>query len=142
MTYRIQRVDGRDEEHQATLHWLDKTTFGITAPPIEPEFGCWWLVHHAGEPVGYAGLKWSHTEVDGIYLCRSGVLEEHRGHGLQVRLLRARETWARRTLATVMVTDTTDNYASANSLIKAGYRLYKPDEPWAFPNSLYWRKKL
>jgi GNAT superfamily N-acetyltransferase len=146
VTYRIQRVDGRDDDTASSLRWLDKTTFRRTAPPIDTDQGVWWLVFSdmtcGPYPVGYGGLKWSHTEIDGIYLCRSGVLEEHRGNGLQVRLLRARETWARKTLATVMVTDTTGNFASANSLIKAGYRLYQPEEPWAFPNSLYWKKKL
>lgn len=36
----------------------------------------------------------------------------------------------------------TDNIASANSLIKAGYTLYKPSTPWALSNSLYWKKQL
>jgi hypothetical protein len=40
------------------------------------------------------------------------------------------------------VTDTTDDVASANSLIKAGYTLYTPAQPWALSNSLYWRKWL
>jgi hypothetical protein len=35
-----------------------------------------------------------------------------------------------------------DNIASANSLIKAGYTLYRPSQPWAFTNTLYWRKML
>src|SRR5580692_4559833 len=35
-------------------------------------------------------------------------------------------------------TDTTDNLASANNFIRAGYRLYRPQSPWAWPNSLYW----
>lgn len=142
MTYRIKRVSGGNDEISDTLHWLDKCVFGSTAPPVEPDVGIWWLVLFEGEPVGYAGLKWSNTVLDGLYLCRSGVLEEHRGHGLQVRLLRARETWARKFNVRCLLTDTTDNLASANSLIKAGYRLYAPERPWAFPNSLYWRKKL
>ena len=40
------------------------------------------------------------------------------------------------------ITDTTDNMASANSLIKAGYTLYKPSTPLALSNSLYWKKQL
>lgn len=34
------------------------------------------------------------------------------------------------------------NIASANNFIRAGYELYAPDVPWAWPNSLYWRKCL
>jgi phage terminase large subunit len=39
-----------------------------------------------------------------------------------------------------MHSDTTDNVASANNFIRAGYRLYRPQHPWAWPNTLYWRK--
>jgi phage terminase large subunit len=39
-----------------------------------------------------------------------------------------------------MHSDTTDNLASANNFIRAGYRLYQPQNPWAWPNTLYWRK--
>jgi hypothetical protein len=37
---------------------------------------------------------------------------------------------------------TTDNLASANNFIRAGYRLYQPQHPWAWPNTLYWRKSI
>ncbi len=143
MTYRIKKVDGHDDEVADTLHGLDWSLFGTTAPPIDPEDGLWWLAFQASEPVAYAGMKLSYKYADAFYMCRSGVLEEHRGHGLQVRLLRARETWIRRHWRnTSAITDTTDNIASANSLIRAGYLLFAPEIPWALPNSLYWRKKL
>ena len=29
---------------------------------------------------------------------------------------------------------------SANNFIRAGYRLFSPRNPWAWPNTLYWRK--
>jgi phage terminase large subunit len=41
-----------------------------------------------------------------------------------------------------MHSDTTDNLASANNFIRAGYRLYRPQMPWAWPNSLYWRRSI
>jgi phage terminase large subunit len=41
-----------------------------------------------------------------------------------------------------MQADTTDNIASANNFIRAGYRLYRPDFPWAWPHTLYWRKLI
>jgi phage terminase large subunit len=34
------------------------------------------------------------------------------------------------------------NVASANNFIRAGYRLYQPKSPWAWPHSLYWRKRM
>jgi hypothetical protein len=41
-----------------------------------------------------------------------------------------------------VVSDTTDNLSSANNFIRAGYLLYRPQNPWAWPNTLYWRKAL
>jgi hypothetical protein len=41
-----------------------------------------------------------------------------------------------------LVSDTTGNIASANNFIRAGYRMYQPQYPWAFPNTLYWRKAI
>ena len=41
-----------------------------------------------------------------------------------------------------MQADTTDNLAPANNFIRAGYRLYQPQYPWAWPNTLYWRKSI
>jgi hypothetical protein len=31
---------------------------------------------------------------------------------------------------------------SANNFIRAGYRLFGPKHPWAWPNTLYWRKDV
>jgi GNAT superfamily N-acetyltransferase len=74
------------------------------------------------------------------YVCRVGVLKEHCGHGIQLRLMRAMEARARRNGWKCMVSDTTRNIPSANNFIRAGYRLYLPQYPWAFPDTLYWRK--
>ena len=41
-----------------------------------------------------------------------------------------------------IVSDTTENLASANNFIKAGYRLYQPQYPWGWPRTLYWRKSI
>ena len=42
----------------------------------------------------------------------------------------------------VVVSDTTENFVSANNFIRAGYRLYRPLDPWGYPNTLYWRKDI
>jgi GNAT superfamily N-acetyltransferase len=52
--------------------------------------------------------------------CRVGVLQEHCGHGLQLRLMRALERRARRNGWSYVVSDTTDNLFSANNIIRAG----------------------
>jgi phage terminase large subunit len=41
-----------------------------------------------------------------------------------------------------MHSDTTDNVASANNFIRAGYQLYQPRHPWGWPRTLYWRKSI
>ena len=41
-----------------------------------------------------------------------------------------------------MHSDTTDNIVSANNFIRAGYRLYQPQDPWGWPQTLYWLKTL
>jgi Phage terminase large subunit len=61
-------------------------------------------------------------------------------NGLQLRLMRALESRARHNGWSCVVSDTTDNLASANNFIRAGYRLFQPQYPWAWPNTLYWRK--
>ena len=62
--------------------------------------------------------------------------------GLQLRLMRAMEARVRHNGWRCVVSDTTDNVASANNFIRAGYRLYRPVVPWAWPNTLYWRKPI
>ena len=63
-------------------------------------------------------------------------------NGLQLRLMRAMELRARNNGWNCVVSDTTDNVVSANNFIRAGYRLYRRQDPWAWPNTLYWRKVL
>jgi hypothetical protein len=70
----------------------------------------------------------------------NAVLDRGWGNGLQLRLMRALESRARHNGWSAVVSDTTDNLASANNFIRAGYRLYQPQTPWAWGNTLYWRK--
>lgn len=141
--YRIREVDGHEEEIADTLKELHTETFQDTAPQIDPNSGFWWLCYFDGDtPVAFAGLEPSAVWDDVGYLNRSGVIKAHRGNGLQLRLIRAREAKAKRLGWAVMRTDTTDNIPSANTLIRAGYRLFEPNVRWAFENSLYWRKEF
>lgn len=76
------------------------------------------------------------------YFSRVGVLRSHCGRGLQLRFVRAVESQVRRNGWNAVVSDTTDNIVSANNFIRAGYKLYRPKEPWAWPHTLYWRKSV
>jgi len=41
-----------------------------------------------------------------------------------------------------VITDTTNNPASANSLISCGFKIYRPGNPWSFRNAIYWKYKV
>jgi hypothetical protein len=115
--HRIREVDGHDDEVADTLADLHRLTFFDSAPVPAFDWGHWWLAFYERLPV------------------------KHCGHG-QLRLMRTMETRARRIGWESILSDTTDNLASANTFIKAGYRLYQPHFPWGWPNTLYWRKSI
>jgi GNAT superfamily N-acetyltransferase len=138
--YRIRAVDGEDDEVAATLSDLHGLTFFETAPIPEFDWGHWWLAFRGSGAVAFAGLVPSTHLAHAGYFCRVGVLREHWGKALQLRLMRAVEARARRIGWHCIVSDTTDNIASANNFIRAGYQLYQPQEPWGWPSTLYWRK--
>ena len=140
--YRIREVNGGDDETAEALAELHHLTFfgGASVPPFD--WGYWWLAYHRITPVAFAGVVPSTHVRNAGYFCRVGVLQRHWGHGLQLRLMRAMEMRARRNGWNWLVSDTTSNVASANNFIRAGYRIYRPQCPWAFPNTLYWRKHI
>ncbi|MGA2291727.1 GNAT family N-acetyltransferase [Bradyrhizobium sp.] len=140
--YRIGEVDGSDEEIAETLADLHRLTFFKAAAVPEFDSGHWWLASHGTIPVAFAGIVPSTRACNAGYFCRVGVLRQHRGNALQLRLMRALEARARRNGWRCIISDTTDNPASANNFIRAGYLLYRPPCPWAWPNTLYWRKSI
>jgi hypothetical protein len=140
--YRIREVDGEDDDVAATLAELHRLTFFDGAPLPEFDRGHWWLAFHKTGPVAFAGVVASTYVSNAGYFCRVGVLRKHCGNRLQLRLMRALEARARRNGWCSVVSDTTDNLSSANNFIRAGYRLYRPQAPWAWPHTLYWRKVI
>lgn len=138
--YRIHEVDGRGDEIADVLTELHRLTFfdGASVPSFDR--GHWWLAFREATPVAFAGVVPSTHVRNAGYFCRVGVLQRHWGHRLQLRLMRAAEARARRDGWICMVSDTTGNVVSANNFIRAGYRMYRPACPWAFPETLYWRK--
>jgi hypothetical protein len=140
--YRIREVDGQDDDIADTLAELHRLTFFDGAPVPEFDHGHWWLALHQMEPVAFAGIIPSTHVCNAGYFCRVGVLRRHFGNRLQLRLMRALEARARLNGWGAVVSDTTDNLSSANNFIRAGYLLYRPRNPWAWPNTLYWRKAI
>jgi hypothetical protein len=140
--YRIREVDGEDEDVADTLTELHGLTFfGSAALPVF-NHGHWWIAFHKAAPVAFAGVVTSTHVGNAGYFCRVGVLKKHCGQQLQLRLMRALEARARCNGWSSIVSDTTDNVSSANNFIRAGYRLYRPYTPWAWPHTLYWRKAI
>jgi GNAT superfamily N-acetyltransferase len=140
--YRIREVDGQDEDIADTLAELHQLTFFDGACIPDFDVGHWWLAFCETVPVGFAGIIASTHVRNAGYFCRVGVLQAHCGRGLQLRLMRALEMRARRNGWGEVVSDTTDNLHSANNFIRGGYRLYQPQIPWAWSNTLYWRKPI
>ena len=140
--YRIRAVDGHDDEVADTLAELHRLTFLDAAAIPKFDQGYWWLAFHEVEAVAFAGVIPSTHVCNAGYFCRVGVLSEHWGNRLQLRLMRALEARARLNGWCSIVSDTTDNLSSANNFIRAGYRLFEPKCPWAWPHTLYWRKVI
>ncbi|WP_354138817.1 GNAT family N-acetyltransferase [Bradyrhizobium sp. LB11.1] len=140
--YRIRMVDASDDDVADTLVDLHRLTFFDAATMPKFDLGAWWLAYEADDAVAFAGVVPSTYARNSGYFSRVGVLQRHWGKGLQFRLMRAVEARGRRIGWDSIVSDTTDNPVSANNFIRAGYRLYEPDVPWAWSHTLYWRRSL
>lgn len=149
MLIKLKQIDPDDDEAADDIDELHEITFGDAAPMLRPLYGHWWIGYQVNPlgppdfPAAFAGYVVDlEAEPGAGYMKRCGVTRPFRGQGLQRRFIRAREAHAKKNGIKRMVTDTTDNVQSSNSLIRAGYRLYEPQKPWAFSNSLYWYKDL
>jgi GNAT superfamily N-acetyltransferase len=110
--------------------------------PVFPEDGIWWVGHDGSQAVAFCLIEPSCQWLDTAYLARSGVLKAWRGQGLQKKMITIRERHARSMGYRWMISDTTDNPPSSNSLMAKGYRIFDPSKPWGMNTTLYWRKRL
>lgn len=110
--------------------------------PVFPEDGVWWVGHDGSQAVAFCLIEPSCQWLDTAYLARSGVLKAWRGMGLQKKMITIRERYARSVGYRWMISDTTDNPPSSNSLIAKGYRIFDPSAPWGMDCTIYWRKRL
>jgi GNAT superfamily N-acetyltransferase len=132
-----------DDALDYAIMMLHLRIFGSSAHiPVPSHEGHWWVVYHAGSLVGFAGMKKSESTPNAGYFQRSGVMKDHRGHGLQRRLISARERKARKLGFTQLVTDTTDNFYSARNIKRAAFEEFTPLVPWGSKETIYWRKRL
>lgn len=107
--------------------------------------GFWWLAHDGLKLVGFCGFVPFVPFPNTGYYKRVGVLPEYRGQGLALKMIFAGLERAKvSTEWTTIVSDCTrDNIASANNLIRAGFKLCEPERRWgANPKGLFWVKEL
>ena len=150
MNFLIKEVDASDDHYSEEIMDLHDLTF--FDPLVRPDLprGYWWLVYDKDawvswggpRPLAFCGLTEALATPGTGYLKRAGVLKAYRGQGIQRRLITVREKKARRLGLVTMLTDTTDNPPSSNSLIRAGYKIFEPEHRWAFKHSIYWKKDL
>lgn len=142
MKYQVRQVDTKDPEICAILDRLQLQCLPGDIPQ-KSSSGYWWLCYtDAGMPIGFAGMvssvRWEQTG----YLSRAGILPQHQGQGLQKRLIKVRVTKAKQLGWRYLLSDTSENPASANSLISCGFKMYEPSRPYGLKTSLYWRRKI
>lgn len=100
-----------------------------------------WVMWKGTEAIAFAML--SETNDDYVFYSRAGVKKDYRGHGIQLRLIRVREKYARSKGYKKAITYTKiDNITSNRNLQKAGYWLYIPVNEYADKDCLYWIKEL
>lgn len=92
----------------------------------------YWLVWNDGKPIGYCATT---NYGEHIFMSRCGVLPEFRGHGLQKRMIRARELFHGNKEYFTYVS--LRNPASINSLISCGYKAYAPQRRYAGDEFIY-----
>lgn len=142
MKYHIRLVNTFDPEIETLLVRMQRECLPGDAP-LPPYIGYWWIAYtEDGQPAAFASMKPSTRWQQTGYLSRSGVLLPHRGRGLQKRLIRVRTRKAKDLGWLWLLSDTSQNPESSNSLISCGFRMYEPREPYGLDTSIYWRKKL
>ena len=104
--------------------------------------GYWWLAYLQESPVAFAGLVPFEPFPNIGYLKRCYVNPDHHGHGLQFRLMVARESKAKQLGWTHLVSECRVNnkYSTAN-FTKAGFIQCEPEQPWE-RDSVYWVKAI
>lgn len=103
----------------------------------------WWLVYAKRNPIGFAGMEIVNGEA---FLCRVGILKDFRGKGIQKRLIRCREKYAKKNRVNDIITYVhIGNISSCNNLISCGYKMYNPCNHWAGTQrceTIYFCKRL
>ena len=143
MKYYIRKV--KTDREREEIYALDLLCFGIEDGSMssvdDMVDSVWWIVRDENmEPCGYCGM----IVYDNFAIHkRCGVLPRARRNGLQKRMLKTRENYARKHgCFSVGTYVQVQNHISANNLIKTGYRVYNPEWRWGGDDYLYVQKEL
>ena len=104
--------------------------------------GYWWLAYVDNVPVAFCSLTLSSRWTDTGYLNRAGVLDGYTGKGIQKKLIRVRERYAKKLGWKWLISNTYENPASTNNLINCGFRMYIPRRKYMGKGTCYWRKNI
>ena len=141
MSYQIQEVDG--VTFSDTINAFNKLV--PEWPALQPRHftkGYWWLAYLEETPVAFAGLVPFEPIPNIGYLKRCYVNPDHHGHGLQLRLMVARESKAKQLGWTHLVSECrVNNKHSTANFTKAGFVQCEPEQPWE-RDSVYWVKAI
>jgi GNAT superfamily N-acetyltransferase len=143
MRYTIRKAKSEREWEQ--IYALDLLCFGTadgSMGSVDDMIGSdWWIVWDEHKsPVGYCGVI---LYKDFAVHKRCGVLPCARGHGLQKKLIKTRENFARKNGCEMICTYVSiENNFSANNLFDCRYRAYNPDWRWGGDHYLYIQKTL
>lgn len=142
MTYRARQVNAGHAPNTVLVAGLHANLFPTTVFPW-PHTGHWWVIEKDGEAVAFSHLVQSTYYPETGYFARVGVLPEHRGHGLQRRLMSLAEAQGRRNGWTQLVSDTRRVPYSAANFEQSGWLKFDPEHPWySHRDVIYWRKDL
>lgn len=128
--YKLEEVDG-DLSHEVlhNLNQSDPSWPALTDDHLET--GWWWLLKtDPSVLVGFCGMV-SMLPFPGVgYLKRAYISPDHRGRGLQLKMIEARIEKAKELGWHLLVTETTSRYA-AHNFAMAGFEPCEPEQLWA-----------
>lgn len=146
-SYRVYEVEAGEAKFAAIVADLHARLFPTLIFPY-PHYGDWWVAWHGDVPVAFSHQEPTTYYPNSGYFGRVGVLPGHRGHGLQMRLMRAGEWKAKRVHGwEALYSDTTRNPHSAANLRKLGWVEFDPNADkkvgWQVNRyTKFWRKEL
>ena len=118
---------------------LDRALFP-NDEPVTIAHALWIAEDERGLPVGFCAAK---NTLGYAFLLRAAVTEGANGQGLQRRMIRVREAWARKQGAKRIITYVSHaNAPSLVNLIRCGYRFYTPTTLYAGKRFHYLEKDL